>query len=227
VLASYTVKDILELMNRSVPPFQFAEEYGGSDDVMSCEAQDLPNLVQVPAGSVAHIVVRPARLEDAEAMGAIRADRQQDVVPVKDPVYTAERKQYWLEHGTERRSVAVRASLLEPDHYFARTALSGGKVIGYASAEAPPEAVYTYWRGLTIARGYDGRGAGRALEFERQAWARRIGRPVRVLVVMGNDRSMDFCQRQGFQLVDIQEPTPEEPLRFNVLELGLTALMNV
>jgi GNAT superfamily N-acetyltransferase len=172
-------------------------------------------------------LVRPAQLEDAEAMAEIRADREADVVPLMDPTYTAEREAYWREYGLARRRTFVEATLSKPDQYFAYTAVIGERVVGYTGAEAPPEDEYTYWRGMNIARGYDGQGIGRLLEAERRTWARRVGRPVRALIVVGNDRSMNFFQRQGFAQVDIQEPKPEQPLHFNVMELGLAALNGV
>ena len=69
-----------------------------------------------------------------------------------------------------------------------------------------------------------GKALGDYSEAERWAWARRVGRPVQALIVVGNDRSMGFFQRQGFEQVGTEEPTPERPLRFNVMELGLAAL---
>jgi len=99
-----------------------------------------------------------------------------------------------------------------------------GAVIGYARAEAPQEEPFTWWRGLIVARTTESRGIGRQLEADRRAWAQEIGRPVRGLIVVGNDRSMDFFQRQGFGQVATQAATLEQPLRFNVMELGLAAL---
>jgi len=172
-------------------------------------------------------LIRPAQLEDAEAMAEIRADREADVAPLMDPTYTAESEAQWREHGPAGRRAFVEAALSRPNQYFAYTAVIGEKVVGYASAEAPLESEYTYWRGMNIARDYDGHGIGRLLEAERRTWALRVGRPIRARIVVGNNRSMDFFQRQGFVQVDIQESTPKQLLRFNVMELGLAALNGV
>ena len=109
-------------------------------------------------------LIRPAQPEDAGAMAEIRARcGEADVVPVRDVAYTAGSEAYWREYGLERRRTFVEATLANPDQYFAYTAVIGEKVVGYTGAEAPPEDEYTYWRGLNIARGYDGQGIGRLL----------------------------------------------------------------
>jgi RimJ/RimL family protein N-acetyltransferase len=175
------------------------------------------------SGSDAQLVVRPAQLEDAAAMAAISIDRKADIAP-GNPSYTAERVAWWREHGTEAQRDLVGAALANPGQYFVWAATVGEGVVGYAFAEAPPGDAYTHWKGMSIARGYDGHGVGRSLEFERRAWAQRIGRPVRALIVVGNNRSMDFFERQGFKQVGIREATPKQPLRFNIMELRLAAL---
>jgi hypothetical protein len=180
------------------------------------------------------LLVRRSQIEDAEAQAAIRLERSHNVVPLDDPAYIAEWERKWQENGVKRRKDAVEAALIYPDRYFVWTAMLGEVIVGYADAEALPEMEYTEWKGLTIARNYDGQGIGRALEFERRAWARPIGRPVIARIVDGNVASMRFfgphhletgSTEPGFVQVGTEEPTPpERPFRFNVMELGLHAL---
>ena len=169
------------------------------------------------------IVIRPPQPEDAVAMNELYIDRRADTSP-GNPGYDKEKIAWALEHGVDKYTEVIGNTLANPEQYFTRIAAVGGAVVGYARAEAPQGEPFTWWRGLIVARATEGIGIGRQLEADRRAWAQGIGRPVRGLIVVGNNRSMNFFQRQGFEQVATQAATPEQPLRFNVMELGLAAL---
>lgn len=166
------------------------------------------------------MLTRAAQLEDALAINEISIERRNDVVPGY-PDYAAIRISWFREHGVDEYQRLISDAQREPKQHFAHVAVIDDKVVGCAFGEAPPNDEFTWWKGILVAQDYERTGVGTALETKRQAWAQGMNRPVRVLVVRGNNRSMDFFRKQGFQPVDTQGPTQELPLDFDVLELHL------
>lgn len=170
----------------------------------------------------ADLLLRPAVPEDAPAMNRIGINRREDVAPGY-PEYN----QAWIQQARSEGVDQIRRLIDQPpERYFSQVALSRGALIGYALAKAPPEDAFSWWDGLMIDREYEGRGVARELEAKRRQWAQSIGRPVRALIVEGNDRSLNFFEKQGFTRIDRIEPTDGRPLTFNVVELGHAALMD-
>jgi GNAT superfamily N-acetyltransferase len=171
------------------------------------------------------ITLREALAEDAPLMNKLTIDRRFDIVP-GHPDYGQQRINWHKANGEGKFLERIRNALEDPDHFFSQVALVGARAVGFTNAYALPDEPFTNWQGLAVERAYEHQGVGRRLETARREWAQSVGRPVRCLVVPTNERSTCFLQDQGFKLVDRLPPTDELPLPFNVMELGLAALMS-
>jgi GNAT superfamily N-acetyltransferase len=172
----------------------------------------------VAGSSEQSISVRPSLLSDAAGMNALVVDRKLDITPGYD-AYQADRIRWNRQHGAGSLRELVANAHLHPDSFFSRVAAVGEHVIGFANAEAPPDDVYCWLRGIVVDRAYEGQGVARRLEAQRMAWAKAVGRPVRGLIVPANWRSMTIFQRMGFRQVGTEGPTLELPIVFAVMEI--------
>lgn len=166
------------------------------------------------------ILFRPARIEDVATLTDLQVSRYIDMTP-NYPRHSEERMAWWKENGANRYSEHVVNAQEMPQQHFLHVATIGKTVVGFARAEAPPGDEFTWLRGLMVCKSTERRGVGSGLERIRQEWAARVNpaRPLRGLIIIGNEASMGFFTRHGYRSVGIQEPTAEIPLRFTIMQL--------
>jgi GNAT superfamily N-acetyltransferase len=168
---------------------------------------------------------RPAQLEDAAGINDILIDRKADVIP--GDRYEAHRQAGLVRRkatGVQEVEHTIRTALADPEHYFAQVAAVGAHVVAYAKAEALPDDEVVWWRGLSTAAGYQGKGIGGQLDTQRLQWAQSFDKSIRVLVVDTNVNSQAFLEHSGYSPVGIQEAANPEAPTFMVMGLGANAL---
>lgn len=125
----------------------------------------------------------------------------------------------WQKKGVDHWSTCARNAEQDPDHFYSSVATIGGNVVGFANAvvseDEPP---YTWWKGLVVARSYDGKGVGSRLEAARYTWARALGHIIRAHIVPTNQRSLVFFQNRGFKRVGTRPATEEVPFSMYIME---------
>lgn len=168
--------------------------------------------------AVETLVIRQAIPDDIAAITDLVVSRRVDSNP-DQAEYEAAQAAKFATYGQKIIGKTIEQSISHPLEAFAHVALIDTVIVGSAFASAAPTEQYTVWRGLTTHPDYDGRGIGGALEESRQAWARKVGRPVRARIPESNQRSYRFFTERGFRDIAIIPPTPKVPMAFR--EVGL------
>ena len=165
------------------------------------------------------ILIREPVLGDAPHLIELWVDRKYD----SEPGYRAfsDRRIEEVRGNISYAENWIRGALEQPEE-FLNVATIGSAVVGFCRAQAPPNAEYCAWDGITVSRQHQGTGVAGYLEDARMEWSRQFGRPlIQVKIVPGNVRSERFFQKRGFKKVGEQAPSADLPLRFNIFQLEL------
>lgn len=154
------------------------------------DAQKFPPVkVQLRDGGAA--IVRPLRVEDAEALGDFY-----EATPRED-------FRFYCPHELSRaKARQIAAGAMDPGAVVLVLEAPGGAIGGYAWYRWQPPDAPTSTFGILIARPFQGRSAGKALMTRLLEIAKEVGPPTIALTVQqANPKAVALYRQMGFAVV--------------------------